>query len=100
MTEELILDGVLKSPKSIELYERFYDEPLDIYGKEKPNKYIGEFLIIEQLTNNEEDDCWSHKRIALKDNKLYLIVASEITGYYSGISYSVYEINSLQLKSI
>lgn len=61
------------------IYERVYDNPKDKEGKAKPNKLLGEFKVIDQISN----DMYAEKFIGIKNGKKYLVTEYEVSGYYS-----------------
>lgn len=59
----------------MKIYERTYDEPLTVYWKKKPNKFLWEFKIVE---GEELKDEYRYTMYWVKDNLLYIIEGVEI----------------------
>ena len=79
-----------------ELFERYYDNPVDNDGNQKPNKSLGVFEIIETL----ESDFYNSMRIAKSaDNKIYLVIERETSGYNGGTRLRLLEIKNLRLPT-
>ena len=81
------------------IYQRAYDNPKDTSGKLKPNKYLGEFEVVEQIT----EDMYAEEFIGKKDGKYYLVKGVEVSGFYhpnqGGVRYSVVEMETYAPKS-
>lgn len=76
-----------------ELFERYYDNPVDSDGNQKPNKSLGFFEIIETL----ESDFYNSMHIVKSaDNKIYLVIEREISGYNGGSRLRLLEIKNLR----
>ena len=75
-------------------YKRVYDNPVDKFGKEKPNKLLGEFKVVKMISEDE----YSEKFIGirLEDKKKYLVQGIEVSDLYNpgrgGIKYEITEI--------
>lgn len=84
--------------KVMKIYERIYDNPIDKNGNEKPNNFLGEFKIIEEIF----EDFYSGKWIGIKDNKVFLISQHEVSGMQNpergGSRFVVEELKSLTFK--
>lgn len=80
------------SEKVMQVYERIYDNPVDIDGNQKPNKFLGEFTITQTIF----EDFYSGKWIGVKDDKTYLIEQHEVSGFRvpgrGGSRFTVHEI--------
>lgn len=75
-----------------ELFERYYDNPVDNDGNQKPYKSLGAYEIIENL----ESDIYNSMRIAKSaDNKIYLVIEREVSGYNGGT-----RLRLLQIKNV
>ena len=61
------------------IYERIYDNSKNKDGTEKPNKLLGEFLIIEEGGNGYAYEIYVKDR----QGELYKIKGTEISGYYN-----------------
>jgi hypothetical protein len=80
-----------------ELFERYYDNPVDNDGNQKPNKSLGTYDIIEIL----ESDFYNSMRIAKSaDNKIYLVIEREVSGYNGGTRLHLLEIKSVRHLTI
>jgi hypothetical protein len=76
-----------------ELFERYYDNPVDNDGNQKPNKSLGAFEIIETI----EADSYNSMRIAKSaDNKIYLVIERETSGYNGGTRLRLLEMKKVQ----
>ena len=76
-----------------ELFERYYDNPVDNDGNQKPNKSLGSFEIIETL----ESDFYNSIRIAKSaDNKIYLVIEREMSGYNGGTRLRLLEMKNVR----
>ena len=69
----------------MEIFERVYDNPLKKDGTPKDNKKIGDFEIVKTIS----EDCYTSKRIGLKDGKKYLIEEHEVCGFNGGSRFEV-----------
>jgi hypothetical protein len=69
----------------MEIFERTYDNPLKKDGTPKDNKKIGDFLIIETIS----EDCYTSERIGIKDSQKYLIQEYEVCGYNGGSRFEI-----------
>ena len=63
----------------MKLYERIYDNPINKDGTKKPNKFLGEFELIEGKM-----DSYSYEVIVKnkEDNELYILFGYEVSGFY------------------
>ena len=76
-----------------ELFERYYDNPVDNDGNQKPNKSLGAYEIIENL----ESDFYNSMRIAKSaDNKIYLVIEREVSGCNGGTRTRILEIKNVR----
>ena len=79
-----------------ELFERYYDNPVDNDGNQKQNKSLGTYEIIENL----ESDFYNSMRIAKSaDNKIYLVIEREVSGYNGGSRLRLLEIKNVQHRT-
>jgi len=61
------------------IYKRIYDNPLNEDGSEKENELLGDFEIIEVLSQG----AYESKRIGRADGTVYLITETEVSGIYN-----------------
>lgn len=82
----------------MEIFARYYDNPIADDGTAKPNELLGEFELVETLF----EDAYDSQRIGVQDGKVYLISESEVSGYqnsFGGSRFEVKELTRLQLKA-
>ena len=88
-----VANNVINPTAPQELFERYYDNPVDNDGNQKPNKSLGNFEIIENI----ESDFYNSMRIAKSaDNKIYLVIEREVFGYNGGTRLRILEIKNVQ----
>lgn len=80
----------------MKIYEREYDNPRTLSGDEKPNKFLGDFKIIQTIAK----DFYSSMRTGRnkKDGQVYLIIEREASGTNGGSVFSVIRLKSLWYK--
>jgi len=80
------------------VFKRFYDNPLNPDGTEKPNELLGEFFVVHQLW----EDSYAEQFIGMKtdpeDTRIFLVEGKEISGTNGGSRYDVTELPDLYLK--
>lgn len=88
-------DARFISPENeVEIFERFYDNPLKEDGTEKRNKSLGKYSIIETLF----EDGYSSLKIGEKNGEIYLIKESEVSFVNSGSRFEVTKLESVVKK--
>lgn len=62
----------------MKIYERFYDNPKNKDGTDKPNKLLGDFELLEGDMNDYSYEC------IVRDEhmEVYKLVGREVSGYY------------------
>lgn len=73
------LDGGRRMSKVMEVYKRYYDNPLKEDGTEKDNEFLGKFEIEKTLM----EDIYAGRWVGVKDGKKYLIEQTEVSGRYN-----------------
>lgn len=80
------------------VYERVYDNPKDKDGRAKPNKLLGKFKVINQLS----DDMYAERFIGIRGGETYLITEHEVSGYHNpergGSRYTVEKVDLGRLE--
>lgn len=83
----------------MKIYERVYDNPNNKDGTKKPNKFLGDFEILETLFIG----FYSSQRIGAKNGKIYLITEKEVSGFRNpergGSRFNFRELKSLLPKN-
>lgn len=75
----------------MKIYQRIYDNPKNEDGTEKTNKFLGDFEIIEILS----EDAYSSERIGVINGKVFLISEIEVSGRIGNLGGSRFEIKEL-----
>ena len=75
----------------LRIYRREYDNHLMPDGSPKPNKFLGTFKIIETVKNGGYDSIY----LGIKNNKVYLIIESEVCGINGGSKCEIHKLNNV-----
>lgn len=68
------------------IHEFIYDDPIDNKGKEKPNLFLGEFTVVQQIS----EESYSEQFIGKNEEGIYLIDGVEVIGHgMGGVRYTV-----------
>lgn len=78
------------------IHRRIYDNPIDENGKEKPNELLGNFKVIQQIS----EDMYAEQFIGLNvdDNQIYLVEGSEVSYKNGGVRYQTTLLTGLKVK--
>lgn len=76
----------------MEVWKRVYDNPKNDDGSDKPNEFLGNFEILEELFVDD----YQSARIGEKDGKIYLIREWEVSGRYNNYGGSAFDVNELK----
>ena len=79
----------------IQIYERAYDNPMLPDGQRKPNKFLGEFEVIQVI----DQDMYNSTLIGrmIDTDKIYLIRETEVSYYNAGSQFEVTELEKLKM---
>ena len=81
------------------IFSRAYDNPIDNDGNDKPNEFIGEFFVIQQIEEDGYSEIFIGNPTDPADHRLFLIVGTEVVGVNGGTRYNYYQlIDEIQLK--
>ena len=66
----------------MEIYERIYDNPKDEKGIDKPNKYLGEYEMVEGSDTLPLDYSYEVVVREKSTKELYVLMGIEVSGFY------------------
>ena len=80
------------------IYQRIYDgKSLGYSSRELPNKFLGTFRVLQQLSEDFYSEQFIGKR--KEDGKTYLVTGTEVSGMHNPKNGGVrYEIKQIKLK--
>ena len=72
---------------TLKIYERVYDNPKAPDGTEKPNKFLGEFEILQVVKRDMYTSTMTGRLVGT--DEIYLIDEYEVCGYNGGSRFEV-----------